>query len=56
MVQHITEDRIIYPYKKKDTNDSDHREQAASVFNQMLLALGVMKEDLEHRKKHLSVC
>ena len=56
MVQHITEDRIIYPYKKKDKNESDHRKQAASVFNQMLLVLDVMKADLEHRKKYLKLC
>ena len=56
MVQHITEDRIIHPYKKKDMNNSYERKQAASVFNQMLLVLNAMKKDLEHRKKYLKLC
>ena len=55
MGQNITEDRIIHPYKKEDINNCKDKKQVASVFNQMLLVLGVMKEDLEHRKKYLMV-
>ena len=56
MVQNITEDRIIYLYKKKDINDCDDKEQAASVFHQMSFVLDVMKADLKHRKKSLKRC
>ena len=55
MGQNITEDRIIHPYKKKVINNCKDRKQVASVFNQMLLVLGVMKKDLEHRKKYLKL-
>ena len=57
MVQNITEDRIIRPYKKEDEdiNNCKDRKQVASVFNQMLFVLRVMKEDLKHRKKHLKL-
>ena len=56
MGQNITEDRIINPYEKKDINNCNSTNQAASVFKQMHLVLDVMKEDLKHRKKYLKRC
>ena len=56
MGENITEDRIIHPYKKLYIKGCDDRTQAGTVYNQLVLVLDVMKEDLERRKKYLKWC
>ena len=52
MGENITED-LISPYDKTHIVDSEDRKKAGSVFNQLVLVLDVMNEDLKHREMDL---
>ena len=47
----ITEQDFISPYDETATTDCEKREEAASVLNQLLLVLEIMKDDLGHPRK-----
>ena len=46
---------LIYPYDDIVKRKCKKSKEAASVLNQMLLVLSLMKEDFGHRKRNLMV-